>query len=679
MPDTWHNVTVTWRAMGTGVPGTYTFDETKLYLDGLLRRALPSQVVVAPPNIDVGWWLWVLGLNNRVVWLDEVEFREDMLSPEIINARVTAVNNQCLGPVGDDISRYMVENMCASCNNLQCKIEALRTCRPIEIKGVEPPKNLVTEYLWISLSGNNQVSQMSAMETNLGQVVHRYKICGPAATPCQVDYGSGCPASGDDGNQNPGDGCNTTCANVNCGAIATDPSRTAVNVEDGLAAVAYRGQDYVALFHKDTGLMKLCGGVLGNGANGKGVAFDSNGDLWAGMYVSNPNGKIVKINKLPGQANCGFEREIGATGGIPVYGMVFDAEDNLFAISGFPGIVNGVVPRFEKLTQLTANATVTSGTGGDCTVPGVMGCSWWSTPGFYGIGVDLKGRGWGSHYDPGGVFRITPEGSGQTAIGTQPPYVNVPGNHGRGVGLDESGRIWVAYDDSNAIVAFDPDTMAVSDSVTIPGFPLGVSGDSAGYIWAVTQNRGQACRYNPLVAESVTNPVCYSVQSGQLGVNGWGTYMYSDFMGANRAFVLREAASVFPGGADSIGSFETMVTSWSGRWGKILYDAQEPGSSSVELYVYVTNDPSNFPSPTSPLWIPVDDRKKPSDNFNDRIGSSPLITADQYQLPGEITGRYMKLKVILRTDKDGNEAAISNLRITCVDKPLTAGGRYICR
>ncbi|MDO8559945.1 MAG: hypothetical protein Q7S23_02800, partial [bacterium] len=156
---------------------------------------------------------------------------------------------------------------------------------------------------------------------------------------------------------------------------------------------------------------------------------------------------------------------------------------------------------------------------------------------------------------------------------------------------------------------------------------------------------------------------------------------YSDFLGLNRTLVLRENAVAFPpGDADALAAFDTTVSSWSRRWGKILYDKVERGGSYINIYVYTSDDTDGFPPVDSDKWIPVDDRNttRDRDNFNARIGESPLITSNQFPAPGELVGRYLKFKIVTRSDRDGNLSEITNLRITCLER-VNGVDRYICQ
>ena len=230
-------------------------------------------------------------------------------------------------------------------------------------------------------------------------------------------------------------------------------------------------------------------------------------------------------------------------------------------------------------------------------------------------------------------------------------------------------------DTSNRLVRFT-DLGEVALTLAMPpaagNATTAVSGDSAGYLWGIAASLGQVCRFNLLARDPQASRLCWNASNvafGRLNL------VSSDFLGASRALLRRQTVAVVPPGDDALAAFDTAVESWSRRWGQIRYDVEEPGGSAVEVFVYLSDFRDGFPPVNSARWIPVDDRHGARDTFNGRIGDSPAVTAAQFPLPGEIVGRYLKLKVVQRVGRDGAPPRIANLRITCRDE----AGRNLCQ
>ncbi|MDO8559631.1 MAG: Ig-like domain-containing protein, partial [bacterium] len=528
----WHHVAVTWNSTDTDSDGTPEFDNVRLFLDGLPRNiALPSAEVAPPPNLDISWWLWVLGLHTSQVWLDELEFRSEILTDAIISARVSAIRNQCLGPVGESLTPYMVDNFCASCNNLRCQIETLRTCMPIKVDVLTVPPTIVhTPYLWAAQSVSGRITQMIAVDgvldpvtgnpVGIGTVVHEYRICDNGGDVlsctgtgnCNADFksaGDTCdggtgncqrqycvldflPTGGGDpcfdGNTTMGDGCNTTCAagtNRDCGSEIGNPSRTAVNVEAGQAWVVDRASQKVVMLDEVEGVKKVCKGVVGNGSNGKGVTIDSEGFAWVGEFDG--PGRLFRFDNSDDE--CTPER--ATDGGLWTYGLVADQQDNVWisgrsqnAIWRIRGLLD---PGNAGRTGLTCGTDIT--------------CDRVDRGGIYGIAVDLDGRAWVGNWEGGGADRVNSDLS----------LSRFSNGATRGVGITTKGNMLLAQPGGRRVRELTTDGTLVQDYV-LPagnGAAYGTSGDSMGCIWAISESGGSACRVVP-----VDTPTCGANPSG---------------------------------------------------------------------------------------------------------------------------------------------------------------------
>lgn len=670
----WHMITATYGLFFAGPPEIYQYT---FYLDGKLQ----DNVVYSPPlsgNIDMKFWLWFIGLQVDVpgnfmdVALDEfVIFSNRIQDDSVIKAMYDAVVNRCTESQGQSDTKYMTDNFCASCNNLQCQISQLRTCQPIPIGDITLPSVNNTEYAWVANNSEHKAAQLAALSIphpitskimGVGEIVHEYKICqAPNAGDCAA--GKTCPLDDQRGlkfcvvDQVSSAGpcaadslpeCNTTCANVNCQAFANDPSRTAVVVEKGQAWVAYRGiynqrDGGVALFDNTKGLVKYCmvRPLM------RGVAVDSQGYLWTGNvdYISGEN-KTYKISS----ENLSCEKIVTINRGS--YGLAMDSKDNLWISIGDNA---HVVKDVKSLTKVAVGINLDNNNSQTWVLSGVP----------YGIGVDLKDRAWIADRGDGNAYRFEMGVANAVNFGACGLDVNET-HQGRGVGIHPDGRMLVARWALGKFVAYNPDVLGncnVYGDATIAPI-LGVSGDSEGKIWATGDQSDNVYIF-------ASNGTLSKTVNGSWG--GTGThYMYSDFLGLNRALLFRTANRIFPGNDTGIMGLSSTSVSWSGRWGKILYDISNvtPGVTSAQIFVYVTDDFQEFNTITSDDWIPVE-------NFNKRIPSQKTISAKQWKTDNtsEIVGRYLKIRILVRSlDKNAADPQVKNIRITCKD----GAGNNIC-
>ena len=685
----WHMITATYGLFFAGPPSVYIYT---FYLDGVFQDG----AAYLPPisgDIDIKYWLWFLGLQVDVpgnfmdVALDEmVIFSNRIQDDAVVKAMYDAVINRCTESQSQSVTKYMVDNYCAVCNNLQCQIKALRMCQQVSVGNMTIPKVSPTYYLWVANSYIHTVTQIAALPVDTyssGDKIHEYKICkvgggaggggscvnDPANCPsgyCAVDYKN----DGKDPTIFPK---LTTCQNIGCTPVAYDPTRVAANVEDNTAWVAYRNLSGgvgsgVGYFDAYKGLIKFC--PMPNQLM-RGMIIDKNGNGWAGST----NQTIYKIDKSPSGCPDPSDPMSPMVTGIAVYGMAIDSHDNawisanegddrVYRLDNIGGMVDHVA-----LNQGLCNGTIETGT----TVGKKWKCRWYNTSSIYGIAVDDRDWAWvGRQTDPeDSVYVIDPSKNGAGQVLTQVG----PGGLRMGVALQDTGSalevrmLATRYPAYNVFHMYDYDSAGnvtnAGDSIDFTLLGIGkvavATGDSEGNTWVIGENTGNVFKLN-FDADALLG----TFSTSWLGTSGH--YMYSDFTGINRAMVFRTGVATYPPGVGGLSSFDTEFVSWSGRWGRIMYDREkyDADTNDIRVFVYLTDNPSTLSYIPNDAWILADPYDSSRDQYNKKVGQT-----DEYK------GKYMKIRVMLSTKtKDaGFDPKISNLRITCRDN----NGNNICQ
>ena len=402
-----------------------------------------------------------------------------------------------------------------------------------------------------------------------------------------------------------------------------NPSRTAVNVETGDVWVHDRYNQKVYKMDINGQLIKSCStdpafttsedpamcngscaasglGTPGYLGNGGGLAIAKNGDIWAGNYFT---GKVVRIN---GDDNGCVIKNVVNVGGNP-YGLAIDSEENLWVKGGSLGLV--------RINANTSPITFDN-------FPAL----------FYGLTVDADDNVWLSTWggSTGGVQKINKN----SAAGTLSAVYGPATAQTTGMTIDSSGNIWGSGYTTNTVSKFFKDGSYVFSRASGGSYPHGVCGDSESHVWVANINGGLVRGYN--LNGSVAADVCVSGESSPGVCNDATMYTYSDMTGLNRAMVIRTGILKMDPPIDS--GFENQ------HWGDISYDENiQPGSNtSAELYIRSSNDPTFLADSFTSI---ADWNAKDSKN-------------DLHE------GRYLQLKIILRSGDRGVTPVISNIRIT---------------
>ena len=220
------------------------------------------------------------------------------------------------------------------------------------------------------------------------------------------------------------------------------------------------------------------------GTNGIGPGMCGSGGVWAHRLNGDTGDVEDTIHLDDSVFACSPTANVPGGGGgtgLGAYGGAVDADGNFY----FHGFGNGKLARIDNETL----AVETFFGGG------------------YGITVDTHGRVWTSsslaRFDYATGERVT---------------ANVSGSGG--LAQDLQGRMW-ASDGNAGVVWVDLETLAVGDSVPLPGTNTvkGVSVDIDGYIWAVRQDEPTAYKIDPdtyaiETYDGLSNPYTYSDMTG---------------------------------------------------------------------------------------------------------------------------------------------------------------------
>lgn len=398
--------------------------------------------------------------------------------------------------------------------------------------------------LWVSNSAENSVSRI---DTQTGNEVGRYNVC-------------------------------------------TDPSRTAVDLE-GNVWVGCRG---------DGGVVK----ILVDKPNCPDK--DQDGTIETSMDTSG-DGKIQPGEMLPkGQDEC--VKFLVYPGGMVQRGAAVD-KDNFAWIGDWDGMkVRRLDPETGEVVQtiqlktnpyglaMDGNGILwVSGRGGDkleradpatgeTQVFAPVVPDYFSP---YGISVDQKGRVWVADFSgTPRVFRYIPEeDKWDYALTASSP---------RGLAAAPDGNVYVALDSSDSVGIINGETMEVINVVNLGTgrFPVGMSIDMDGFIWAVNQNGQTATKIDPINFSIV----------GEYPV-GMNPYCYSDMTG----FQLLNYIS-------PVGEYRMIVEGLEGydiQWLKVAMQLSSPPGASTHIWVRAADTPGALgmvpyigpfgPYPTEPL------------------------------------------------------------------------------
>ena len=312
-------------------------------------------------------------------------------------------------------------------------------------------------------------------------------------------------------------------------AVGTNPSRTAVNVDNGDVWIANRNSSNVHKLDIDGNIMKVC--FTGNAP--RGIAIEDNGDVWIG---NSGDGTVVKLSG--DDSDCTILQTV-VTGGLP-YGLAIDSNNNVWMSDNG----NGTIISYIKMIN-TTNYTVTSIAS---TLP--------IANNIYGITVDPNDNVW---------VGLRFYGFGKVPAGTTNFITYNKGVDITAVTADSDGNIWGSMYGNNQIIKIDQNGNTLLAAPTTASAPHGICGDSYGQVWSVNRFGGDIRVFNSV--------------GGVIGTYNWPSadhYTYSDMTGLNRALLHRTGkwSQTFDG------------TNPNEYWGEINWNEIIPsGKQSIEIFL----------------------------------------------------------------------------------------------
>lgn len=641
---TWHMITGIYDTVID--IGPFKFAGFRLFIDG---EADDTGIIQLPldQNVQVTQLLYFLGLQvdepgqELEVALDEVmTFSKalDISEAGQIWALYSAVAKSCLDPSAESIGAYMIQNLCASCNSLQCQIKTLRTCLPL--KGFDldtskiftnpeflKPEN-ITQFLWVhSERLENDVHKFALIGTDAGKVVGTIN---GRRTSYLFDV-------------------NTLFGSVWLSDL------------NGAADAG------VTQYGFDLSIQKQCNG--GSSSDGsQWITIDNRGNSWGyiGSGQNNIRFEYSQANDPLCTNNTGGIRWITNVG-VPDGGvrMIVDSDNHLWVMQ----------PTYDRTIRINLNRIYTGDTiapgdyvfaisGSTCSINGdSSACRYYNTVDPRDMALDALGTAWISH--GAGIYKVVKSAQDSSEMENL-PFVGILFSPSR-VTIDINNNLWVENRSKvgggvdNLLIQIDTEIDKETGITADPpgSAPIyGLASDTLGNIWA-KHNGTEISRFK---ASDGTSNGLFPVAGTSMITSGLSPRILSVYE-KGRTFEIPfdlEAVSTANG-------------KWLNRWGKILYDVDPTGAiDKIIARVSLSEDDASLGN----NWIEIKE-------FNNRIGKEPPISMDEYMAMSdadkdtnknrELTGKYLKI----RFEVDANEGEVikvNNLRITCKD----SAGRNIC-
>jgi streptogramin lyase len=279
----------------------------------------------------------------------------------------------------------------------------------------------------------------------------------------------------------------------------------------------------------------------------RGLAIDTNNNLWAGTYSTS---KYFYIDGETGQIKKTIDL---SSWGHSAYGAIVDKK----------GILWSANLRDHVLRINTSNLTDIKKI---------------SIDSIYGFCLDYSGHLFTAGFKTSGNSRLVKV----DINGTNPVIMwNIPAMTFRGVVSTRDNNIWVAGINSsgkyNSVSRYDNNGTLIA---TISGFndPSGVAVDEAGKVWVTDIGSNNILRIDPL-----TNTVDLTKDIIESG----GHYTYSDMTG----FIARTITTT-----TTIGNWTVIFDSGTSniQWGTISWNSSEPAGTSVKVSVRTSDDQANW-------------------------------------------------------------------------------------
>ncbi len=304
----------------------------------------------------------------------------------------------------------------------------------------------------------------------------------------------------------------------------------------------------------------------------------SSGYVWAGVYRDRTIHKLDSSNGQPVAVN--------ATGNLSItldfgpYGAIVDSKQRLWVV--YPGAA--WLALVDTATGALVNDQIKPPAGTAC--------------GAYALGIDGKDRVWLAGFSAGSVAcRYDHATTTWTRFDFSGAVSQISTSLGRGRGIaaDDKGNVYMSADVNSSgavaqLIRFDAETGVIgkfgtadfidaTNAVTNTSVGVGIDGD--GHPW-VNNSSG-----NVMKIDKVTGTITRTAQQPA------GLYTYSDFTG----YQLRKFTA-------PRGSYRRDFKGCGpeAQWRQVIWDADVPVNTSVQVYVRVANQVADLP--TAPRFGP---------------------------------------------------------------------------
>jgi streptogramin lyase len=475
-------------------------------------------------------------------------------------------------------------------------------------------------FIWISLS---QRCTIAKINTATGVILGEYRTMSDG-TPCPESSRTTVALDGSvwvgHRGATTGVGAHVTKVGLvesnNCvdrnsnGTIETSSGYGDVKPWPGVDAPVTAAADECILLNVKTG-----------GGDSRHMSVDASGDLWVGARFGAPDNRFVKYDGATGTLEAGpFDWGCGGYGGlIDGSGIIWSASSD----TGFPGVL-----RWNPNAPTNLPNTNDPAANPRCIpIPN------------YGMAVDNDGDVWVTELNGPNVRTISPDGN---TVQTFSKGVGASGS-AQGLAVDGNGDVWISaslFCGGGCVVSHLKNDGTVVGQVPTPGGAghTGVSVDANGKVWTANRTSNNASRIDPAAAGGVgAQDLLVSFPAGPGGRPLPFPYNYSDMTGSQLL------SSTSPQGTWTVvqdgGAAGT-------EWGKITWNKEPEGAEPPGTSIVVEARASDTEAGLgSQIYVAVD-------NGN----SFSLI------------GRFIQVRVTLKSNDDGDSPVLSDIRIQTGDQ-----------
>jgi len=276
----------------------------------------------------------------------------------------------------------------------------------------------------------------------------------------------------------------------------------------------------------------------------RGLAVDSNNDLWAGTHTLPGGNKFYHVDGDTGSIITADTIDISP---YSAYGAVIDEDGNLWCSCG-PSVSPNTVLKINTATKAVTPITLNNAP--------------------YGLGVDGNGHVFVSSWGTSGIMARIDINTLNVIYGAQ------GASYSRGVALTDDGDVWVVNSLATQVTRVSNDLSTVKATIDIGsnGYSTGVAVDSNGKVWACNFDDGNLNRIDP-----ATNTIDLTKHTpGYTGTGNGQHYSYSDMTG-----------KISIGTTVKLGywtvDFDSTVS--NANWGIVSWNSLEPTGTEITVRV----------------------------------------------------------------------------------------------